>query len=165
MTKYSDEKNIDKLLNFMEEFSWLLENYKGLKIIDAIELIKKSISKEDKRFLTTTLEDNCDNEKRQLVGIFPELFQNKALFSSNQSIIEFSNDVLRTSINPSKNRSKNEIIGEIVCTTYSLNNSEMKKVVSALEKIVDNETVMNSVTYMKKETSFTWNDIIQKLAD
>lgn len=165
MAKRKEEINIEKMLNFIEEFSWLLENYRGLKIADSAEAIKKIVSNDEKIALTEAIDEIEDKEKRELVGIFPELFQNRTLFSSNQSIIEFSNEVLRTDINPSKNRSKNEIIGEIVCTTYSLKKCEMEKVVSALEKMVNNDKIVKDVKKMKEESSFSWNEIIQKLAE
>lgn len=100
-----------------------------------------------------------------MVGIFPELFQNRTLFPTNQSIIEFANEVLQMNINPSKNRSKTEIIGEIVCTTYNLTETEIEKVVNALNKMVDNENIAKSVKKMKIEATFSWNEIIQKLAE
>ena len=68
-------------------------------------------------------------------------------------------------INPSKNRSKTEIIGEIVCTTYNLTETEIEKVVNALNKMVDNENIAKSVKKMKIEATFSWNEIIQKLAE
>ena len=68
-------------------------------------------------------------------------------------------------INPSKKRSKTEIIGEIVCTTYSLSEAEIRKVVNALNKIVDNDNIANSIKEMKKEATFSWNEIIQRLAE
>ena len=105
------------------------------------------------------------NNIRSLVGIFPELFQNRKLFPTNQSIIAFANEVLQMKINPSKNRSKTEIIGEIVCTSYNLTSLELEKVVNALNKMVNNDKIVKSVNEMKNEATFSWNEIIQKLAE
>lgn len=165
MSKKRTVQNIDKFLNFVEEFSWLLDNYKGLKMEDAIIEIKEIIEPTSNLLMYDKLIENRNNNMRSLVGIFPELFQNKSLFPSNRSIIEFANEVLQTQINPSKNRSKTEIIGEIVCTTYTLTGSEIEKVVNALNKMVDNENVAKSVKEMKKQDTFSWNEIIQKLAE
>lgn len=165
MSKKKSEQSIDKFLNFAEELSWLLDNYKGLKMEDAIMQIK-SISKASETLaLSGDVINNNGNGTRALVGIFPELFQNKLLFPTNQTIIEFANEVLLMKINPSKNRSKIEIIGEIVCTTYCLSENEIEKVVNALKRIVDNENIVKSVKNMKKDTTFSWNEIIQKLAE
>ena len=41
---------------------------------------------------------------------------------------------------------------------------EKEKVVNALNKMLDNENVANSVKEMKKEATFSWNEIIQRLA-
>ena len=161
MSKRKNDQNIDKFLNFAEELSWLLDNYKGLKIEESVIQIKEPESV----LIRNNLANSRNRSTRSLVGIFPELFQNKAFFPTNQSIIEFANEVLQMKINPSKKRSKTEIIGEIVCTTYSLSEAEIRKVVNALNKIVDNDNIANSIKEMKKEATFSWNEIIQRLAE
>ena len=165
MSKKKNEQNVDKFLNFAEELSWLLDNYKGLKIEETVLQIKRVMSEGENELLRNDFVDASHKSTRSLVGIFPELFQNRTLFPTNQSIIEFANEVLQMKINPSKNRSKTEIIGEIVCTTYSLTELEIEKVVNALNKMVDNENVVKSVKQMKNEATFSWNEIIQKLAE
>ncbi len=165
MSKKKNEQSVDKFLNFAEELSWLLDNYKGLKIEESVLQIKDLMSEAESSLLRNDLVNTTHKSSRSLVGIFPELFQNRTLFPSNQSIIEFANEVLQMKINPCKNRSKTEIIGEIVCTTYSLTELETEKVVNALNKMVDNENVVKSVKEMKKEATFSWNEIIQKLAE
>ena len=87
------------------------------------------------------------------------------MFPNNVSIIEFANEVLRMNINPKKNRSKTEIIGEIVCETYTLSNAELEYVVKALNKIVDNEIPVKVIKHMKENNSFSWNEVIHRLAD
>ena len=148
--------NIDRFLNFAEELAWLMNNYKGLKIEENITKIRSLIA-QDENLLS------CNSSMRSLVGIFPELFQNKKLFPSNQSIIEFANEVLNMKLNPNKNRSKTEIIGEIVCTTYSLSSNELNKVIKALNKIADDDNMVKSIENMKKNELFSWNEIINKL--
>lgn len=165
MSKKKCAQNVDKFLNFAEELSWLLDNYKGLKIEETVLQIKDLMAGEETSLLRNDFGDDKHKSTRSLVGIFPELFQNKSLFPTNQSIIEFANEVLQMKINPSKNRSKTEIIGEIVCTTYSLTEVEIETVVNALNKMVDNESVVKSIREMKKESTFSWNEIIQKLAE
>lgn len=165
MNKKKNEQNVDKFLNFAEELSWLLDNYKGLKIEETVLQIKDMMNNKGTLLLRNDFANVKNRSTRSLVGIFPELFQNRLLFPTNQSIIEFANEVLHTKINPSKNRSKTEIIGEIVCTTYSLSESEIAKVVHALNKMVDNENVVKSVKEMKNDATFSWNEIIQKLAE
>ena len=41
MSKRKNDQNIDKFLNFAEELSWLLDNYKGLKIEESVIQIKE----------------------------------------------------------------------------------------------------------------------------
>ena len=164
MNKKKNELNIDKFMNFLEELAWLLDNYKGLKIEECVLQVKDLISEPETFLLGNGFSDQKNKSSRALVGIFPELFQNRSFFPTNQSIIEFANEVLQMNINSSKNRSKTEIIGEIVCTTCSLTEMEKEKVVNALNKMLDNENVANSVKEMKKEATFSWNEIIQRLA-
>lgn len=165
MKREKNEQNVDKFLNFAEELSWLLDNYKGLKIEETVLHIKNMINNDEISFFKEDFGYKKHKSIRSLVGIFPELFQNKSLFPTNQSIIEFANEVLQMNINPFKNRSKTEIIGEIVCTTYNLTETEVEKVVNALNKMVDNENIVKSVKEMKNEDTFSWNEIIQKLAE
>lgn len=165
MSKKKNEINIDKFLNFAEELSWLLENYKGLKFEETISKLKSVLNDDNAKLIRDDFMDKKSIGTRSLVGIFPELFQNKMLFPSNIAIIEFANEVLMMKINPSKNRSKTEIIGEIVCTTYTLTDSEIIRVVNALNKMVDNDNIVKSVKEMKEKNTFSWNEIIQKLAD
>ncbi|MBR6536811.1 MAG: hypothetical protein IKT67_06380 [Lachnospiraceae bacterium] len=163
MNKKKNEQCVEKFLNFAEELSWLLDNYKGLKIEETVMQIREGLNNEGTSVWGNDL--IVRKSTRSLVGIFPELFQNKVLFPSNQAIIEFANEVLQMRINPSKNRSKTEIIGEIVCTTYILTEAEIEKVVNALNKMVDNENVVKKVKEMKRNSTFSWNEIIQKLAE
>lgn len=165
MSKKKSEQSVEKLLNFAEELSWLLDNYKNLRIEETVLKIRNSLNESGNSLLCNNFSDNRNKQVRSLVGIFPELFQNKLLFPSNQAIIEFANEVLQMNINPSKNRSKTEIIGEVVCTTYNLTEMEIEKVVNALNKMVDNENVVKSVKEMKNTATFSWNEIIQKLAE
>lgn len=163
MSSKKNDSNIEKLLNFVEELAWLLDNYKGLRLESTARQLRNTLESSKINDKSSNLSRN--QNIRSLVGIFPELFQNKVFFPTNQSIIEFANEILQMNINPSKNRSKTEIIGEIVCTTYSLTETEIEKVVKVLNKMVDNEVIAEKVKNMKRENTFSWNEVIQKLAE
>lgn len=166
MIKKRNELNLEKTFHFIEELSWLLDNYKGLKLEDAVTQMKEILeinSLNLHRF--DNVIEHSGKHMRALVGIFPELFQNKTLFPTNQSIIEFANEVLQMNINPFKNRSKTETIGEIVCSTYALSNYEVERVVCALNKIISNDNIVKNVKEMKKDNTFSWNEVIQRLAE
>lgn len=166
MNKKRGDLNLDKFLNFIEELSWLLDNYKSLKLEDSVVQIKDILEMGNLDiYKYNNLLEYKEKQVRSLVGIFPELFQNRSLFPTNQSIIEFANEVLMMNINPSKNRSKNEIIGEIVCSTFSLSGYEMDRVVNALNRMIDNDSVVKKVNEMKNHNYFSWNEVIQRLGE
>ena len=76
MSKKKNEQNMDKFLNFAEELSWLLDNYKGLRIQETVLQIKEIVNNENSLIISNDFTGkNCKNN-RSLVGIFPELFQN-----------------------------------------------------------------------------------------
>ena len=93
MNKKKNELNIDKFMNFLEELAWLLDNYKGLKIEECVLQVKDLISEPETFLLGNGFSDQKNKSSRALVGIFPELFQNRSFFPTNQSIIEFANEV------------------------------------------------------------------------
>lgn len=166
MNKKRGDLNLEKFLNFIEELSWLLDNYKSLKLEDSVVQIKDILEMVNlDTYNYNNLLEYKEKQVRSLVGIFPELFQNRILFPTNQSIIEFANEVLLMNINPLKNRSKTEIIGEIVCSTYALSSHEIEKVVNALNMMIDNDYVVKKVKEMKNSNSFSWNEVIQRLAE
>ena len=166
MNKKKNDFNLEKTFRFIEELSWLLDNYKGLKLEDSVIQMKDIIEMSTLDiYKYNDIVEHKGKQIRSLVGILPELFQNRNLFPTNQTIIEFANEVLQMNINPLKKRSQTEIIGEIVCSTYALSNYELEKVVSALNRILDNDSVVKNVKEMKQDNSFSWNEVIQKLTD
>ena len=54
MSKKKNEQNVDKFLNFAEELSWLLDNYKGLKIGETVLQIKSLMSEGEHTLLRNT---------------------------------------------------------------------------------------------------------------
>ena len=95
MSKKKNEQNVDKFLNFAEELSWLLDNYKGLKIGETVLQIKSLMSEGVHTLLRNGYVNATHKSTRSIAGVVPELFQNRTLFPTNQSIIEFANEVLQ----------------------------------------------------------------------
>ena len=72
MSKKRNEQNIDKFLNFVEELSWLLDNYKGLKIGETVLQIKSLMSEGEHAVLRKNFVNETHKSTRSLVGIFPK---------------------------------------------------------------------------------------------
>lgn len=160
--------DIEKAINFMEEFSWLIESSKNIKLKSTIEtfrnLIIRNYNGDDLLTLKNTSESLITN-KRFLIGVFPSLFQDVTLFPTVNSIIEFANEILNLNISEAKKRSRNETIGQIVCETNVLDDYQLERVVRALTKLLGDETKLEEVKKQKTMGNFSWNNTIQRLTE
>ncbi|WP_455666376.1 hypothetical protein [Phocaeicola sp.] len=149
-------KNKEKrLLNFMQELSWVFDSFKDVNFKDAYEYFQQQD--------TVTTEHGLSDDTQYLVGVLPKLFQDKDLFPNKEDIIEFSEVVLDLHLSRAAKRSKIEYIGMIVCEVSNSNSKQLNRLVEALEKIVGNENQMQAVKSARKEPDFSWNETIAKL--
>lgn len=147
--------NNKKVYNFIEELSWLLDKYKEISSKELMKYFNNASQSQSEHILKTDV--------RTLVGILPELFQDKALFPLKEDIISFANEVLGQNLKLSSKRSRTEYIGSIVCNVSESNDSKLTDLVEALESIMGNETKMDKIREAKTLPNFSWNDAIAKL--
>lgn len=149
-------KNKEKrLLNFMQELSWVFDSFKDVNFKDAYEYFQQQD--------TVVTEHGLSDDTQYLVGVLPKLFQDKDLFPNKEDIIEFSEVILDLHLSRAAKRSKIEYIGMIVCEVSNSNSKQLNRLVEALEKIVGNENQMQAVKSARKEPDFSWNETIAKL--
>lgn len=159
-----NKKNkINHAINFIEELSWLLDNKKNLSLKDSVILLKELIDNENSNQLGLFSDNIRRSNKRVLVGILPELFQDEELFKSTSEMLDFAESVLKLKVSRASKRSRNEYIGWIVCELSNLNDNQMISFVDSLEEIAGNEFKLKQIKEAKKQPNFSWNETISKL--
>lgn len=154
MKRITKNKEI-KLTKLAEELMWLLEAHKDTSLKDLCAYVIQSNGENTNRGLKTNT--------AYLVGVLPNLLQDKDLFVNTSEMIDFANSVLGLSISTSGNRSRMEYIGMIVCDVSNKDSSQLDSLVEALDKLIGNESKMQKVKQSKLLPNFSWNKIISEL--
>ncbi|GLT24596.1 hypothetical protein GCM10007933_40830 [Zoogloea oryzae] len=159
-----DETKIKYAIDFIEELSWLLESKKKLNLSEIPKLLRDSLisGKEETGAADKYVSPNPNIH--YLIGVLPRLFQDEMLFSRNEEIAEFANEVLGIAISRVEKRSKYELIGLIVCEANSLDDEKLASLVSSLTEITGSSEKLSLMVREKKSTGFSWNETIRKLA-
>lgn len=155
-----NKKGIEKTINFLEDLCWLLDSgkkndYKQIaKLLSNIKLTSSN-----------PLASQLGQEPDELIGILPRLLTDKTLFNTNGTLAEFSSDVLGIQILNWHKRSRNEMIGVIICQVQEDDN--VRKGISSflLSNILKNKEKINNFRKETEQTSnkFMWNDAIQRI--
>ena len=96
-----------RILNFMQELSWITENYKDISVKDIYSQLK--VAKED-----DVKSGKLRTDTKYLVGVLPTIFQDKELFPKKEDILEFAKQELGIELSLQSKRSKIEYIGTIL---------------------------------------------------
>lgn len=151
------QKNKQKrILNFIQELSWITENYKDITIND----------------IYRQLQDTNDNgmtagklkaDTKYLVGVLPTIFQDIELFPKKEDILDFAKQELGIELNIQARRSKIEYIGSILCKVSNENTGKLEQLVETLDMLLNNESKMAELKRHRQEPNFSWNETIAKL--
>lgn len=145
-----------RILNLLQELSWVTENYKDISIND----------------IYRQLQDFKDNEMtagklkadtKYLVGVLPTIFQDTELFPKKEDILEFAKQELGIELNIQAKRSKIEYIGSILCKVSNENSGKLEQLVETLDILLNNESKMEELKRHRHEPNFSWNETIAKL--
>lgn len=158
----SKRRKITHALNFLEELSWLLDSRKAVDLKELPKLLMSILDSDLSNSIAPKYTSENEN-KNILVGILPNLFLDSELFKSNNDLVDFAESVLKIGIARWEKRSRYEIIGLIVCTVPSLNDSDLTKLVEALVLIAGNKDKLSQIKEAKENANFSWNETIQKL--
>ena len=145
-----------RILNFIQELSWITENYKDITIND----------------IYRQLQDTNDNgmtagklkaDTKYLVGVLPTIFQDIELFPKKEDILDFAKQELGIELNIQARRSKIEYIGSILCKVSNENTGKLEQLVETLDMLLNNESKMAELKRHRQEPNFSWNETIAKL--
>ena len=146
----------NRILNFMQELSWITENYKDIAIKDIYRLLQES---NDKGMTAGKLKADT----KYLVGVLPTIFQDNELFPKKEDILEFAKQELGIELNIQAKRSKIEYIGSILCKVSNENSGKLEQLVDTLDMLLNNESKMAELKRHRQEPNFSWNETIAKL--
>ena len=149
------ENEILQLLNKIENLIWSFEDEK--------KQIEKNIKRIRNELSTTTESNNKKNSKRSMIGFLPSLLQDKDLFKSNQDIIDFSTEVLSIPITAARKRSRNELIGLIVCEVELSDTKKLHFVNQFLTNIVDDTSIYQVIKNAKNNDNVSWAELIRNM--
>lgn len=158
-------KQLNQAIDFVEELTWLLSSRRSIDLKAIPTLLREYIGSNSEINVVAGKFASPNPNKHFLIGILPRLFQDKALFPTNDDIAEFAKTVLTLNVTRQDKRSKYELIGMIVCETNDLNDEKLSDLVTALANIVGNEEKLSRIIEAKKEGHFSWNETIKKLAE
>ncbi len=160
VTKTRDPKTIRL---FLEELSWVLSAYPNLDyrgIPDVIEDMQRS--KSLPHALSNFVPENPNIHF--LVGVLPKVFGNADLFRTNEDLVSFARSAMKLKMTRWQKKSREELIGQIVCAAYQLNDRKLDRLVRALSRIINGDGEASEVLKKSKATKLSWNYIIQQLA-
>lgn len=153
-----NNKNLQNSLNFLEDLCWLLDSKKNMDFSEIIKILQSQ--KEVKQCAKKN-----ELGKEELIGILPKILVDTSLFKTNKALADFSREVLNIDILNWEKRSRNEMIGVIICKT--LESKEVEDGISAylLSTILDNKEKIRELRNEneKQHNPFSWNDAIQKI--
>lgn len=145
-----------RIVNFMQELSWLTDNYKDISIKDIYNQLQV-LSENEK----TT--GKLQTDTQYLVGVLPSILQDTELFPKKEDILEFAKQVLGLELSLQSKRSKIEYIGTILCMVSNENTGKLERLVEALDTLLNNDNKMKEVKKHRLEPDFSWNETIAKL--
>lgn len=160
----SDDTKVKYAIDFIEELSWLLDAKKNLRISEIPSILRNRLA--DRKIEGAADEYVSPNPNiHYLIGVLPRLFQDLKLFSRNEEIADFAQDVLGIDISRVEKRSKYELIGLIVCEANTLDDKKLDNLVKSLAIITGSSEKISSLAKEKTTIGFSWNETIRKLAN
>lgn len=161
----SDETKVKYAIDFIEELSWILDSKRKLKLSDIPEILRSQLHTDNQASSAANKYKSPNPNIHYLIGVLPRLFQDAKLFPKNEDIASFANDVLKIDITRVEKRSKYELIGMVVCECNELDDSKLEEMVNALAAITGSSEKINRFAEERKNTGFSWNETIRKLAE
>ncbi len=161
--KLNPDFEFQQFVNFFEELSWLLDANKSLNFKNASKFLQQY------RNLYAHTSNNHDKSTStyNLIGVLPSLLRDNDIFQNNSQLAQFAEEVLDLNISRWEKRSKNEIIGLIICEVEDVNKERLDTLALWVFNILENK---NQVKDMQKKAKtsgslFSWNETIQKLVE
>lgn len=161
--KMNPEYERQQFLNFFEELCWLLDSNKEINFKNASKYLKGFRN----ALVHGISNDNDDRsaDEYNLIGVLPSLLKDGEIFQTNSQLVQFADEVLALQIPRWEKKSRNEIIGLIVCEVEDVNKERLNVLVKWTRNILNNKSVVKNMQSDAKTTGnmFSWNETIQKL--
>lgn len=155
-----------KALNFLEELLWVFERFGISQAKEYVNEVKKELN--SVKYSNFSLDEFTPKNPNQLflIGILPTIFTNTDLFSSNKELAEFSKEILNIDIPRWNKQSRNEIIGQIICSISIADDVQLETIALALKKLQSDNIDTDKFLKIKiQEEKKSWNEIIQILVN
>lgn len=159
--KTNPDHERQQFLNFFEELSWLLDSNKEINFKNASKFLKE---------YRDVLVNNVARKGRSidefnLIGVLPSLLKDGEIFQSNSQLVQFAEEVLALGIPRWEKKSRNEIIGLIVCEVEEVNKERLGILAQWASNILNNKNQVRDMQSKAKNSGdlFSWNETIQKL--
>ncbi|RON01305.1 hypothetical protein [Pseudomonas brassicacearum] len=159
----TDDTKVRYAIDFIEELSWLLDSKKNLKLSEVPTILRTKLLSPEPKSGSADNYISPNPNIHYLIGVLPRLFQDIKLFSRNEDIAEFANEVLGIDISRVEKRSKYELIGLIVCEANDLDDAKLENLVLALSSITGSSEKLSFMINEKSSIGFSWNETIIKL--
>lgn len=166
MSKIS-KKELNELVNLMEEFSWVITKYKNVDFRNVQSNLLNIINEQD--FYNSNLTSfkrykDKDSNKNYLIGVLPKFFQDKELFEKNLDLAEFA-ECLGIYLNNPEKKSRYEIIGTMLCSISEMDELSLDKFVRAIEVLLSHDDLRQDIKAMRNvhKSSYSWNQVIKAL--
>lgn len=152
-----NEQTYEDMISFIEDLCWLLDSKKDINYAEIPKVLRK-VFKTNRNTLK-------ELDKEDLVGILPQVLTDKELFSSNKSLAQFSEEILNIQILNWEKRSRNEMIGVIICKVQE--SEKIRKGISTylLTNILKNKDIIARIQKKNEmeNSPFSWNDAIHDI--
>ncbi|OUO76953.1 hypothetical protein B5F53_15375 [Blautia sp. An249] len=152
------KKDFNKAVSFIEDLCWLLDSQKNTNYSEVLKTISDL-----KEQSVKAIEPSTDD----LIGILPQLLTDKALFTTNKSLAQFSDEILGIEILNWHKRSRYEMIGVIICKVQ-----ESPTIATGISKYVLTNIMLNKEQIReyqkeieKSNNQFLWNEAIHKIVE
>ncbi|HDO7049127.1 TPA: hypothetical protein U5G33_005289 [Klebsiella pneumoniae] len=160
MNKKLSYKDVKQLISFLEEFSWISKKFSKHNFIDVIEDIASDS-------LTERSVSSKDEMKGFLAGYLPKILLDKDLFLKNKDIDDFAKSLGVTILRPEK-RSREEMIGIIVCDIHEKTSIELEKAYNVVNTMSNDPVILNKIKERKVRSTFNneaydWNNVIKEI--
>lgn len=157
------QKELKQLVNFLEEFSWISKKFSRSNFIDVIE----QAYDKGRDLNEININPKKDDMKGFLVGYLPRILLDKELFLKNKDIDDFAR-TLGIEISRPEKRSREEMIGIIVCDVHDKSISELEKAYSVIDSMSSNPLILNKIKEKKtlsnsQNEAYDWNDVIKDI--
>lgn len=151
-----------RVTRFLEELSWLFQSRKELDLRSISKGLSEAATQRTvKQGFSSFVSPNPNTHF--LVGVLPLVLRDELIFPTNGAIADFAISALGMNMARWEKKSRFELIGEIVCNTIDLDDSELTKLVEALSVLAKGDAIARKIVREAQSSRRGWNEIIQTL--